>query len=244
MFGKYQISLMLAGVFGLMVMLSSCFKDPQSPGYEYMPDMYRTAAYKTYTVNPNFKDSSNALLPAEGTISRGEWPYEASEVRDFPFPYPNTKEGYEAAGAQARNPLPVSDKVLDEGQVLYTNFCSHCHGTTGNGDGTIVNNDKFPAPPSYSTGMSSRGGAMKDLTAGKIFHTITYGVNMMGSHASQLDKEQRWKIVYYVQTLQGKTPEELKGQVQTETPGDGEAGDSSEEKKGGLFQNMFKGKEK
>ena len=41
----------------------------------------------------------------------------------------------------------------------------------------------FPPPPSYSTGASSRGGAMKDLTPGKIFHTITYGVNMMGSHA-------------------------------------------------------------
>lgn len=205
MFGKYQLTFALAGTFSLTVMLTSCFKDPQSPGYEYMPDMYRTAAYKTYTVNPNFADSSNALLPAAGTISRGEWPYEASEVRDFPFPYANTKEGYEAAGAEVKNPIPFSEKVLSEGQVLYMNFCSHCHGVKGEGDGTIVANGKFPPPPSYSNGNSSRGGAMKDLTPGKIFHTITYGVNMMGSHASQLDKEQRWKIVYYVQTLQGKT---------------------------------------
>jgi len=43
---------------------------------------------------------------------------------------------------------------------------------------------------------------MKDLTTGKIFHTITYGVNMMGPHASQLNKVERWKITHYVQTLQ------------------------------------------
>lgn len=212
MFGKYQLTFTLAGAFGMMVILSSCIKEnPNSPGYEYMPDMYRTAAYKTYTVNPNFADSSNALMPVAGTIPRGEWPYEANEVRNFPFPYDGSNEGYIAAGAELKNPIAFSEKVLNEGQILYTNFCSHCHGATGNGDGTIVANGKFPPPPSYSTGNSSRGGAMKDLSPGKIFHTITYGVNMMGPHASQLDKVQRWKIVYYVQTLQGKTPEQLKG---------------------------------
>ena len=40
-----------------------------------------------------------------------------------------------------------------------------------------------------------------DLTDGKIFHTITYGVNLMGSHASQVNPEERWKIVMYVHQL-------------------------------------------
>ena len=60
----------------------------------------------------------------------------------------------------------------------------------------------FPPPPSYSTGTSSRGGAMKDLTDGKIYHTITYGINLMGAHASQISPEERWKIVLYVHELQ------------------------------------------
>ena len=30
-----------------------------------------------------------------------------------------------------------------------------------------------------------------------------YGKGMMGSHASQLSKEERWKVIRYVQTLQG-----------------------------------------
>ena len=60
----------------------------------------------------------------------------------------------------------------------------------------------FPAPPSYSTGQSSRGGAMKDLSDGKIYHTITYGLNAMGSYASQLSPDERWKVVLYVHRLQ------------------------------------------
>ena len=81
-------------------------------------------------------------------------------------------------------------------------MCSHCHGYEGQGDGSIIKLQKFPAPPSYSKGTSSRGGAMKDLTDGKIFHTITYGVNLMGPHKYQLTPEERWKIVMYVHELQ------------------------------------------
>ena len=37
-----------------------------------------------------------------------------------------------------------------------------------------------------------------------MFHTITYGKNNMGSYASQLSREQRWKIIKYIRTLQPK----------------------------------------
>jgi hypothetical protein len=35
-----------------------------------------------------------------------------------------------------------------------------------------------------------------------MYHTIQWGKNMMGSHASQLTPTQRWKIIMHVQTLQ------------------------------------------
>ena len=44
---------------------------------------------------------------------------------------------------------------------------------------------------------------LKNLPEGKMFHTITYGKNLMGPHASQLNVEERWKVIRYVQTLQG-----------------------------------------
>jgi hypothetical protein len=44
---------------------------------------------------------------------------------------------------------------------------------------------------------------LKNLPEGKIFHSITYGKGLMGAHNSLLSQEERWKLVYYVQKLQG-----------------------------------------
>ena len=43
---------------------------------------------------------------------------------------------------------------------------------------------------------------MKDLKAGHIYHTIMFGLNAMGPHGTQINEEERWKIVHYVQTMQ------------------------------------------
>ena len=168
------------------------------PGIQFMDDMYPSRAYETYGENSKFNNNMASREPVKGTIPRGF----------IPYPYPNTPEGYAMAGDSLQNPIALSDDVLAQGEDLYTKFCVHCHGETGNGDGSIIANGKFPPPPSYSTGASSGGGDMKDLPAGKMFHTITYGKNLMGSHASQLTKAERWKIIHFIQTLQNPEPED------------------------------------
>ena len=45
---------------------------------------------------------------------------------------------------------------------------------------------------------------MSELSDGKIYHTITYGYNAMGAHASLLTPEERWQVVMYVHELQKK----------------------------------------
>ncbi len=172
--------------------ISSCSNN-RSTGLEFARNMYDPIAYNPDQANKNFKDGKTAQNPPVGTVPVG---FEKTDD------YPNSPEGYQAASAGLTNPLPVSIPTLEEGKTLYLNMCSHCHGLEGKGDGSIVNLGKFPAPPSYSTGSSSRGGAMKDLTDGKIYHAITYGVNLMGPHKSQLTPQQRWKIVMYVHELQ------------------------------------------
>lgn len=172
--------------------ISSCSNN-RSTGLEFARNMYDPIAYNPDQANKNFKDGKTAQNPPAGTVPVG-----FDKVDD----YPNTPEGYQSASNGLTNPLPVTIPTLEEGKTLYLNMCSHCHGLEGKGDGSIVKMEKFPAPPSYSTGSSSRGGAMKDLSDGKIFHTITYGVNLMGSHKSQLTPQQRWKIVMYVHELQ------------------------------------------
>jgi mono/diheme cytochrome c family protein len=174
--------------FGVSVVVTSCNEDPRHPGYEFMPDMYRSPSYETYSLNPNFKDSMTARRPVMGTIPR--------DPNYVPYLYPNTPEGYEAAGKELKNPLEKSEVNMAEGKRLYENFCTHCHGAEGKADGLVVTNGGFPPPPAYTSAQ------LKDLPEGKMFHSVTYGKNLMGSHASQLDYNQRWKIIMYVQTLQ------------------------------------------
>ncbi len=205
--GKISLAAFLAsGLF-------SCTSDPNSPGVEYMPDMYRSPSYETYIKKGDLDSASfyerqegkgydevelaamyNLLKkgyatfsPAKGTVAEGF----------MPFSYAQTNEEYERAGLELKNPLRFSDTVLTHGKELFEIYCDHCHGAKGEGDGKMVQNEKFPAPPSYTAGL-------KDLPEGKIFYTIHYGKGMMGSHASQLSQTERWKIVYYVQSLQGK----------------------------------------
>jgi cytochrome c len=158
-----------------------------------MPDMYRSPSYETYSANPNFSDSMTARQPVAGTIARGDAIF--TDYDRLPYTYPNTPEGYEEAGTKVHNPLENNAVNLAEGKRLYENYCTHCHGETGQGDGLVAQRNG-PKPPPYN------GDQLKNLPEGKMFHTITYGKIMMGSHASQLTPTQRWKIIFYVKTLQ------------------------------------------
>lgn len=172
----------------LLVGFASCGKkDANSPGVEFMPDMYRSPSVEVYGTSTFNGDTiySTQFTPVKGTIARGYLPYA----------YPNTPEGYEQAGLYLKNPIALSDKVVADGEVLYGKYCVHCHGASGAGDGKV--SDKLPgAPPAYN-------GALKNLSEGKIFHSITYGKGLMGNHASILSVDERWKLVHYVQKLQG-----------------------------------------
>jgi len=184
-----NLKLIICGTFAVILVagFTSCGKkDLNSPGFEFMPDMYRSPSvenYGTYIIGDDTLNS--AMLPVKGTICRGYMPYV----------YENTKEGYEAAGMYLKNPLPLTEKIDKEGEILFGKFCIHCHGVGGMGDGLV--GAKLPGPPpAYS-------GPLKNLPEGKIFHSITYGKGTMGNHASLLNTQERWTLVHYVQKLQG-----------------------------------------
>jgi mono/diheme cytochrome c family protein len=106
-------------------------------------------------------------------------------------------EGYEAAGLELRSPIAFNQENVDKGKVIYDKFCTHCHGATGKGDGSVVNNGGYPQPPAYD------GNQLGTLPEGKMFHSLMYGKNIaMGSHAGQLNKEERWLVIQYVKYLQ------------------------------------------
>jgi len=162
--------------------------DPGSPGYEFMPDMARSVPYDAYAPNPVTRDGRTLQPPVPGTIPWGGPP---------PFHYAATPEDAERAGRELRNPVPPSPAALARGRAVFQTFCAVCHGARGAGDGPLI--PKFPNPPSYT---SVRLLAMAD---GQIFHVITRGSGMMPAYAGQIAPEDRWKVVAWVRTLQGRT---------------------------------------
>lgn len=177
-----------------IALLSSCSNNEDGkPGYEFMPDMYRSPSLEIYSSNSFFKDSLNARLPVAGTIPRGF----------VPFDYDNNLEDYLLAGNQLKNPFKYSDENIEKGKKLYQMFCAHCHGKNGDGKGSITH-PVYGAIPSYSDDVMIRrtGENMNDLAAGHIYHAIYYGLNAMGPHNSQINDTERWLITMYVQELQ------------------------------------------
>ncbi len=172
-----------AGIF----FLSSC-GDERSTGWEYMPDMYRGPALEAYQPYDNFEDSLSARKPVEGTVPRGFMVYQS---------YASDASGYEAAKANLKAPATIKPDslTLAEGAGLYKIYCGHCHGDKGDGQGILMKRDKIAGIPSY---------ADRDINMGTVFHVVTYGKGIMGSHAAQVTPEERWKIAYHVLKLKAE----------------------------------------
>jgi cytochrome c len=171
------------------------------PSWEYAPNMYNSRAYEPLTQvdflqNENNKDGKNMREPVAGTVSRRNYNTtfavgDSSSIKDLLL---YEKDTITVAEQNWKNPIAWSEAVEEDGKVLYERNCQHCHGEKGKGDGPV--GVVYKGVPNYSAG------AYKDMNDGHIFHVITYGKGRMWSHASQVNPEERWKIVHYVHRLQ------------------------------------------
>ena len=193
-------------VFTLSLMLLSCSADKDNPGVEYAPNMYHSTPYEPlsqvtdkeigswldsnpddnhgefYNSNPYNPYGMTKRDPVPNTVKRSSY-----------LPYRIPKDSLELA-ALIKNPLATTEEVLKEGKVLYTQYCNHCHGEKGMGDGLVG--------IAYKGVTAYNSRAVKNRSEGEIFHVITHGKGRMWAHGSQVSIENRWKIVKYVHTLQ------------------------------------------
>ena len=170
-------------LFGSFVLVS-CF-NPSKPNYQYFPNMYEAVGYETYADSDAFANGIEAQIPVEGSIARGWEPYD----------FPDTNEGYEAAKASLTSPLEITDAHTANGKELYGIYCAVCHGNKGDGQGILMTREKFLGVPSY---------ADREITPGSIYPELMYGKNAMGSHAGQVNAEERWQIAQHVMELRSK----------------------------------------
>lgn len=166
--------------------LASCSEEKsKTRQVQYMADvdMYRPVGYETYSEDAVFKDSMAAQLPVKGTIARGA---------ALPFEYGTSQEEYLRAKDSLKSPLKVTEANLKNGKKMYDIYCATCHGAKGDGQGVLVQREKFLGIPSYKD---------RDITEGSIYYVIMHGRNTMGSHSSQLTETERWQVTQYVEKL-------------------------------------------
>ncbi|MFC6225584.1 c-type cytochrome [Hymenobacter artigasi] len=197
---------------------TACTHDGNDPGVEYAPEMYESIPYEPLrqtTFNTVNSFGINERTPANGTVPRGKLNY----FDHIP------KDSVRIAERVLHNPYAYTKANLEEGKVLYTRICSHCHGEQGNGQGPV--GIIFKGVPNYSAG------AYKTMNDGHIYHVIQWGRNRMMPHGSQVNPEERWKIAMYVRVLQrGEGPDALsklvaKGPTNTTTSDSTETKDAT-----------------
>ena len=143
--------------------------------FEYFPNMTRTARYNAFEENPNFSDGMTLRAPVPGTIPRGWLPLTDA------------------------NPFASTDRAaVERGALVFTNYCQPCHGADAKGKGPVVQHG-FPPPPPLSRGQT------QDKTDAQLFQVVTDGINTMPSYASQLSREDRWKVILHVRSFRRPT---------------------------------------
>lgn len=185
----------IAFVFiAVVVAVASCSNN-RKPGSVYMPDMAYSRAYETNSENDIFPDKQTNRTPVSGTITRDQL---------LPFRIAKDQGSDTSNFARARmvqNPLAALNAAdMKEAERLYLVYCGICHGTKLDGNGPLWKDGDGPFPAAPKNLLDPTIVSQGD---GQLFYTITYGKNMMGSYASQLNPKQRWMVIDYIREKQG-----------------------------------------
>jgi mono/diheme cytochrome c family protein len=200
--------------------LTSC-KSSDSPFYEYMPDMYRSAAIEPYVdygeVRERYDEKRantiSAKVPPFGSI-----PFFGTDKEEVLMMMPYHRRpalgmdlthnhygvalaaDYDSeylASANDRNPIKLTEAnaedVINFGKSVYSKQCQHCHGEAGDGKGPMVESGAYSGVPNYASLM---------IAEGQMFYSIYYGKGLMGAHGNTVSKKEIWAIIHYIKRLQ------------------------------------------
>jgi mono/diheme cytochrome c family protein len=166
--------------------------DPTVPNREFLPDMARSVAAEAYAASPVLPGGHTLQTPPPGTIPRGL----------PPLGFAATEADALRAGRELLNPFAPDDKAaLARGTVVFTNNCAVCHGAGALGNGPVTLRG-VPPPPSL---LAENAMKMGD---GQMFHIVTYGQKNMASYAAQVSREDRWKVILFIRSLQRQAAEQ------------------------------------
>src|ERR1700733_9503111 len=95
-----------------------------------------------------------------------------------------------------KNPLPVSDEVLSQGQEVFLGSCAQCHGADARGDTSIGHNMNPPA-------MDLSSAHVQHWSDAELYWIIQNGVRLTGMPAwkSSISDDDTWKLARFIHKL-------------------------------------------
>ena len=165
------------------------------PWFDHMIHARYIRPYETPNVPRNTPEGSVPVSGGEPDWSR-EWVSgNATTANALRNPVASGGSGASPPGPS----VPVIPRNIDAaGDTLYQNFCSVCHGPTGNADGTV---SRQMGAPSLLTARA------RAYTDGYIYSIIRYGRGVMPRYGDKVYAPvERWAIVNHVRKLQAQSP--------------------------------------
>ena len=191
--------LSIIAILSSAAVIISCSDVKRKPGSVYMPDMAYSRAYETYADHSNLaeKGINYNNRPVVGTMARGE---------ELPFHITKDAAGDTTnyvASKQVKSPIDsLSAAEYTETERLYLINCGVCHGAKLNGNGPLYKDGAGPYPVAPRNLIADP--VVSVMPEGQMFYSVTYGKNLMGSYASQLNRRQRWMVIRYIKLNQLK----------------------------------------
>lgn len=182
---------------------SSCGDSDRTPSRVYMPDMYYSPAYEAdaqavvaYAKYLDIEDNQvplfannhlqTGLVPPRGTV-----PHTSDSI--LPTTFTDDIDSYNSSKLLLDSPLKEDTLITSQkGKKLYEMNCAVCHGDAGDGQGSIVKSGAYSGVPNYKD---------REISVGSVYYVVMYGKNAMGSYASQMKNEDRWRVAEYVMEL-------------------------------------------
>ena len=130
-------------------------------------------------------------------------------------------------------PIEPTMAAVRRGQLVFTIYCSPCHGVGGFGNGLVNERAELLGQPTWLTPSNLHAPVTRARANGFLYDAITNGVRKMPAYGTQIEIADRWAVVLYVRALQKSQAEKidaLPADVRDRTRAEARADKAAEEK--------------
>ena len=168
--------------------------------FHLVPNMDFQQKFKAQTAplglenHPLFADGTATLKPIDGTIAQGD----LGKSDPSNAAYSGLRDGKPVT--EFPKGVVIDEAALENGREQYNIYCATCHGDSGKGDGMVARRAASIGQTWMVTNLLDE--RIVEQTPGKVFETITKGINTMPGYAAQMSAANRWDVILSLKALQ------------------------------------------